>query len=108
MFNLAVPKNNSAMTISEFKEQLDLKDTPGNLSVYLKALWFDAKGDWRRAHDLVDQLPGEDAAYVHAYLHRKEGDQSNADYWYRRSGRSRSQVSLENEWEELVSYFLTK
>ena len=96
------------MTISEFKEQLDLKDNPDNLSVYLKALWFDAIGDWRRAHDLVDQLPGEDAAYVHAYLHRKEGDQSNADYWYRRSGRLRSQVSLESEWEELVSYFLTK
>ncbi|WP_158856566.1 hypothetical protein [Lunatibacter salilacus] len=96
------------MTVSEFKQQLDLEEVPGHLSVYLRSLWFDAKGEWKGAHDLVDQLPGEDAAYVHAYLHRKEGDQSNADYWYRRSGRPRSQVSLEKEWEELVSYFLTK
>lgn len=96
------------MTIIEFRKQLELEKVPTNLSVYLNALWYDAKGDWQRAHDLVDQLSGEDAAYVHAYLHRKEGDQSNADYWYRRSGRPRSQVSLEKEWEELVSYFLSK
>lgn len=96
------------MTISEFKQQLGLENVPGDLSVYLKALWYDAKGDWHGAHDMVDQLPGKDAAYVHAYLHRKEGDQFNADYWYKRSGRSRPQLSLENEWEELVSYFLTK
>ncbi len=95
------------MTLSEFKDQVYLAEMPDHLSVYLTALWHDAKGDWKGGHDLIDQLPGRDAAYVHAYLHRKEGDQYNADYWYKRSGRPRSQLSLEKEWEELVSYFLT-
>jgi hypothetical protein len=96
------------MTISEFKEWVTSEEEPENISIYLKALLLDARGDWQGAHDLVDQLPDKDAAYVHAYLHRKEGDRFNADYWYRRSGRSRSQLNLENEWEELVSHFLTK
>ena len=96
------------MTISEFKNLAKAEKVPDHLSVYLKALWFDARDDWKSAHNLVDQLPEKDAAYVHAYLHRKEGDHFNADYWYRRSGRSASKLSLEKEWEELVSYFLTK
>jgi hypothetical protein len=109
MFNLNLEKPTVlAMTLSEFKEQVETEEAPVHLSVYLRALWYDAKGDWKLAHDLVDQMPGADAAYVHAYLHRKEGDQFNADYWYRRSGRPRPQLSLEKEWEELVSYFLTK
>jgi hypothetical protein len=74
-------------------------------SAELKALWYDGKGDWVKAHDQVDQLPGKPAARVHAYLHRKEGDQWNADYWYRRAGESRPRLSLEEEWEELVRRF---
>lgn len=96
------------MTISEFKKRASSEEVPEQLSVYLKALWLDARDDWQGAHDLVDKLPGKDAAYVHAYLHRKEGDRFNADYWYGKSGKQRSQLSLEKEWEELVSYFLTK
>lgn len=71
----------------------------------LHALWLDGKGLWEKAHDLIDQLPGKSAARVHAYLHRKEGDQWNADYWYRRAGESRPNLTLDQEWEELVRRF---
>lgn len=69
------------------------------------ALWFDGKGDWEKAHDQVDQLSGKNAARVHAYLHRKEGDLWNADYWYSKADEKRPQVSLKAEWEELVLRF---
>jgi hypothetical protein len=83
-----------------------LADTPpAHLSPILKSLWFDAKGDWQRAHDLVDQLGGQDAAWVHAYLHRKEGDIWNSDYWYARAKKVRPDVTLEVEWESLVNHF---
>ncbi|MFN3997625.1 hypothetical protein [Algoriphagus sp.] len=72
----------------------------------LLALWYDGKGDWKLAHDHVDGLPGKSAARVHAYLHRKEGDLWNADYWYSKSGESRPNISLREEWEQLVKRFL--
>lgn len=94
--------------MKSFKESL-LKDAPDpQLSTILKSLWYDAKGDWKRAHDLVDQLPGSDAAWVHAYLHRKEGDVWNADYWYDRAKKTRPSYSLEEEWTNLVDYFIRK
>lgn len=77
------------------------KDSP-----ILLALWYDGQGDWKSAHDQVDQLPGESAARIHAYLHRKEGDQWNADYWYSKAGEKRPDLSLEEEWETLVLRFL--
>ena len=73
----------------------------------LLALWYDGKGDWEKSHDQVDQLPGKNAARIHAYLHRKEGDQWNADYWYKRAGEQRPILTLEEEWEELVQRFFT-
>ncbi len=94
--------------MKSFKESL-LQDAPDpQLSTILKSLWYDAKGDWKRAHDLVDQLPGSDAAWVHAYLHRKEGDVWNADYWYARAKKTRPSCSLEEEWENLIDYFIRK
>ncbi|GAA0878305.1 hypothetical protein GCM10009119_12730 [Algoriphagus jejuensis] len=75
-------------------------------SPILLALWYDGHDDWKSAHDQVDQLPGKSAARIHAYLHRKEGDQWNADYWYRRAGEERSKLTLEAEWEELVERFI--
>lgn len=75
-------------------------------SAELTALWYDGKGDWEKAHDQVDQLSGKTAARVHAYLHRKEGDLWNADYWYARAGEKRPHLSLEEEWGELVERFL--
>lgn len=94
------------MTISEFKKSLDNKQPPTGLSIQLQSLWFDGKGNWEHAHDLVNDLMDEDSAYVHAYLHRKEGDQWNASYWYRNAGKPKPSFSLEEEWEQLVNYFL--
>lgn len=72
----------------------------------LLSLWYDGKGDWKMAHDQVDHLSVKSAARVHAYLHRKEGDLWNADYWYSKAGEKRANSSLEEEWEELVKRFL--
>jgi hypothetical protein len=71
----------------------------------LLALWYDGHGDWEKSHDQVDQLSGKSAARIHAYLHRKEGDQWNADYWYKRAGDKRPDITLEEEWIFLVQQF---
>jgi hypothetical protein len=68
----------------------------------LAALWWDARGDWHNAHALAQSVDTAEGAWVHAYLHRKEGDLSNADYWYRRAGRQRPSVSLDAEWAQLA------
>lgn len=79
---------------------------PENLPVYLQALWYDGRGDWKAAHDLIDQRSDKRSVHLHAYLHRKEGDIWNADYWYSRAAEKRPAVSLEQEWEQLVQMFL--
>ena len=94
------------MNFEEFKELLGSSAPPAGLSAPLNALWHDAKGEWSKAHDLVDGPDGKIYARIHAYLHRKEGDIWNADYWYRRSGESRPDVSLEEEWNFLVKCLL--
>lgn len=94
------------MTSTKFKESLVNDQPPGGLSVYLLSLWYDGKGNWDKAHHLVDSLSGQEAAHVHAYLHRKEGDLSNADYWYGRASQERPSFDLEEEWERLVDQFL--
>lgn len=94
------------MDITEFKNSLSFSQPPGGLSPYLQSLWYDAKGEWELAHNLVQDLPDKKAAWLHAYLHRKEGDTWNADYWYQKAGRKRPPVSLEEEWEEIVSVIL--
>jgi len=71
------------MTLDEFKELAQ----PERLSAQLKSLWYDGKGNWARAHAEVDQLSDKSSAWVHAYLHRKEGDVWNADYWYSKAGK---------------------
>jgi hypothetical protein len=73
----------------------------------LLALWYDGHGDWEKSHDQVDQLSGKSAARIHAYLHRKEGDQGNADYWYKRAGEKLPNLMLEEEWADLVRRFFT-
>lgn len=94
------------MTFSEFKKSLRETTPPEGISSQLEALWYDGKGDWKRAHDLADGPSDRLSARVHAYLHRKEGDIWNADYWYRRAGETRPDVSLEEEWEMLVERLL--
>lgn len=90
------------MKIEHFRASLAHEGPPADLSVPLAALWWDAKGDWARAHDLVDALETSEGMAVHAYLHRKEGAASNADYWYQRAGRTFHRTTLEAEWEALV------
>lgn len=90
------------MTIASFTDSMSGNEPAENISVYLKALWYDAKGDWDKAHKLIQDVEDKNASWIHAYLHRKEGDISNADYWYRRAGKIRPTVSLEKEWKEIV------
>ncbi len=75
-------------------------------SLPLQALWHDSHGDWERAHALCQEAKSCDGDWVHAYLHRKEGDASNAGYWYARAGRPLPSASLEAEWTVIVSAFL--
>jgi hypothetical protein len=89
------------MRIDDFRDSLLRTAPPDGLGSLLRALWYDAKGDWSRAHQMVQDEEGRDAAWVHAYLHRKEGDLSNASYWYRRAGRPMCGTSLEDEWEAI-------
>lgn len=91
------------MNLEEFKS---LKNLPADFSSELAALWYDFQGNWDLAHQQVDELPGKSAARVHAYLHRKEGDLWNADYWYRRAGESRPSQSLDEEREMLIERYL--
>ena len=93
--------------IAEFRMSLKEDRPDSNMSVQLRALWYDAKGDWYTAHNQVDHLGDVASARIHAYLHRKEGDILNADYWYAKSGEKRTQLSLDQEWEELVQRFLS-
>jgi hypothetical protein len=93
-------------SLSEFKASLLLKQPISGLTAQLKSLWYDGKGDWQQAHAQVDHLGDSASAWVHAYLHRKEGDIWNADYWYNKAGRKRPKVSLQEEWEQLVLEFL--
>jgi hypothetical protein len=90
------------MTVVEFKRSTTQLDPPAGLSILLHALWHDAKGNWDAAHTLAQDVDSKDGAWIHAYLHRKEGDLSNAAYWYRRAGRPVSARSLADEWEEIA------
>ena len=91
------------MKTHEFKESLALLEPPSGISAPLAALWWDARGDWSIAHGLVDELETQDGMAVHAYLHRKEGEDSNADYWYRRAGRQFHRSAFADEWQALVA-----
>lgn len=93
------------MTLKEFLDTL-LSEGPPPVTVYLQSLWYDGKGDWEKAHHIIQDLEDKNAAWIHAYLHRKEGDTWNADYWYSRAGRKRPVVSLEQEWENIAKEFL--
>jgi hypothetical protein len=90
------------MSPDEFRSSLAADSPNTTLSAPLAALWWDAKGDWARAHALVDELESTEGMAVHAYLHRKEGAASNANYWYERAGRSFYRSKLEDEWTALV------
>lgn len=91
------------MKMDEFRASMAAEVPPQGLPTPLTALWWDAKGDWVQAHALVDELETPDGMAVHAYLHRKEGQAGNADYWYQRAGRSFYRANLEDEWKALAT-----
>jgi hypothetical protein len=94
------------MNVNEFLASVERDSPPDGLSGSVAALWWDAKGGWAKAHGLVDELESQDGMAVHAYLHRKEGSLSNADYWYARAGRHFHRPGLEDEWNALVAGLL--
>ena len=95
----------TAMTLHEFKTTLSADEAPG-VAPLLLALWHDARGDWNEAHRLAQDVETTDGAWVHAYLHRKEGSASNAEYWYERAGRKFQRPKLEDEFQALVEGLL--
>ncbi|PLK44645.1 hypothetical protein [Emticicia sp. TH156] len=96
------------MDLQTFKSTLSATKVPEGISPLLKALWYDYNSNWEAAHNVAQSKEGtRDYDRLHAYLHRKEGDQWNANYWYRRAGESMPAVSLEAEWE-LLAERLTK
>ncbi|MFW6326956.1 MAG: hypothetical protein ACOC2F_01445 [Bacteroidota bacterium] len=94
------------MDLTELKFYINNDTLPDNLHHLLEALIFEARGDWKKAHDIAQEDKSRDGAWVHGYLHRKEGDIWNARYWYSRSGRPFTTKTFREEWEDLVSYFL--
>lgn len=92
------------MNRDEFIQSTQEADSPPEeVSPLLRSLWLDRKGDWKRAHEIAQEIPGPAASRVHAYLHRVEGDLGNAGYWYRRAGVPPFQGSLEEEWNQLLN-----
>jgi hypothetical protein len=96
------------MKLKNFKESLSGDLPPDNLQPLLQALWYDAKCNWEMAHEIARSIESEDASWVHAYHHRKEGDGSNASYWYGRAGKFTPEQTLEEEWEEIVKCLLER
>jgi hypothetical protein len=93
------------MSVDEFRKSIAGKP-PAGLSGALLSLWLDARGDWQAAHESAQSGVSADFAWVHAYLHRREGDPGNAGYWYRRAGRPVPTCGLEEEWRQIAGELL--
>jgi len=94
------------MKFEEFQKSLSASAPPENFSEYLQALWYDGKGNWNKAHSVIQNIEDKTAAWIHAYLHRKKGYIENADYWYQRAGKTRPTLSLQQEWDNIVNTLL--
>ena len=93
------------MTLDEFRATIG-STAPAGLTPLLSAMWHDAHGDWDQAHRLAQDVNTADGAWVHAYLHRREGDADNARYWYQRAGRPEASGTSEAEWTCIVQHLL--
>src|SRR4051794_35199728 len=82
-----INNNPALMQWNEFKSSLAAEKPPSNISKYLQALWYDGKDDWNQSHNIAQDIEDKNGSWIHAYLHRKEGDISNARYWYQRAGK---------------------
>ncbi|MFS4417151.1 hypothetical protein [Maribacter sp. 2307ULW6-5] len=98
----ALPKD-----LDAFKDALERPGPPLDWPLALKVMWHDVKGDWESAHNIAQDMYTALGSLLHAYLHRQEGDEFNAGYWYRRAGRDFPKMSLEEERWELVNSLLT-
>ena len=98
--------HNRHVTLDEFKRTTSESQPPAGIRPALVALWHDARGDWEAAHRVSQDIPDAAGSWVHAYLHRKEGDLSNAGYWYRQAGKPESRDALDLEWAQIVSALL--
>jgi hypothetical protein len=96
------------MTLAEFRSTLGEPTPPANLPQAVVALWHDARGDWDAAHRVAQDIDDADGAWVHAYLHRKEGDAGNAAYWYRRAGQPVADDALDAEWARMATALLIR
>lgn len=94
------------MNYDEFISSLAQDQPPQKISPVLKALWFDGKDDWEGSHNVAQEINDKNGSWVHAYLHRKEGDLSNARYWYSMAGKNEPRMSLKEEWDSLVRHFI--
>lgn len=96
------------MTLEQFEDTLTGDAPPAGITNSLAAMWYDGKGDWEQAHHIAQDIPTPEGSWVHAYLHRKEGDNWNANYWYNRADQSMPAASLEQEWKDIVARLLGK
>lgn len=96
------------MTLDHFRRTLTDAAPPQSLTAPLRALWFDGHGDWNQAHNVAQDVEDATGAWVHAYLHRKEGDLQNAEYWYRRAGKPVATSALDDEWAAMVTLLLSR
>ncbi len=94
------------MKFEDFKASMSEALPPKGITASLAALWYAGKGDWEQAHAIAQEVPTREGSWVHAYLHRVEGDQWNANYWYQRAGRSMPASGQEQEWAEIVQALL--
>jgi len=96
------------LTRTDFDASLAEDTPPQPFGLPLTSLWWISNNQWERAHDLIDKAPGADCAWVHAYLHRIEGDDANASYWYRRAGKDKPDYGLGRERDVLLQHFLAQ
>lgn len=94
------------MKFEQFKASMSDQLPPAGIPSSLAALWYAGKGDWEQAHAIAQDLPTREGSWVHAYLHRVEGDEWNANYWYNRADRKMPALPPEQEWEQIVKTML--
>jgi hypothetical protein len=103
-----MPVDNPTTNLSRFRQTLTAAVPPSGLAPALEALWWEAKGEWTKAHEIAQAYDDESCAWVHAYLHRVEGDLGNAGYWYRRAKKPPAMDPLKDEWAAMTDSLLAK
>lgn len=96
------------MNAEALRTTLGNANPPSGLAPLVEAMWWEAKGNWTRAHEIAQDIDTRDGAWVHAYLHRREGDEWNAGYWYRHAGRTPVSISMDEEWRQIATELLTR